>query len=127
MSMLRSLLRNQSSLDEDQLNRLDRFRVHEYEDHSDSEGAATSSKPKEFIEFSKSERRSASAGMRASFVRDTEARLTGLRHEKMNTQPSGTCRDDRLTGLIYDPDFDCYYNPMDDQYYKVQPSESEFR
>uniref|UniRef100_A0A183F1Y8 Fibrinogen C-terminal domain-containing protein n=1 Tax=Heligmosomoides polygyrus TaxID=6339 RepID=A0A183F1Y8_HELPZ len=50
--------------------------------------------------------------------------LTGLRHEKMNTQPSGTCRDDRLTGLIYDPDFDCYYNPMDDQYYKVQPSES---
>ncbi|XGW28766.1 hypothetical protein V3C99_008507 [Haemonchus contortus] len=96
-----------------------RLHLHEFEDHSDSEDVLHHSYEKNHVY--KKKHRSSSTGARSNFVRDMEARLAGLRHEKLKSQISGTSRDEKLSGLIYDADFDCYYNPLDDQYYKLQP------
>ncbi|KIH68699.1 hypothetical protein ANCDUO_00961, partial [Ancylostoma duodenale] len=66
-------------------------------------------------------RRARSAGFRGNTVRDMESRLAGFRHEKMKSTSSRESNDDRLNGLVYDPDFDCYYNPVTDQYYRLHP------
>uniref|UniRef100_A0A7I4YKX4 AGC-kinase C-terminal domain-containing protein n=1 Tax=Haemonchus contortus TaxID=6289 RepID=A0A7I4YKX4_HAECO len=96
-----------------------RLHLHEFEDHSDSEDVLHSYEKNHVY---KKKHRSSSTGARSNFVRDMEARLAGLRHEKLKSQISGASRDEKLSGLIYDADFDCYYNPLDDQYYKLQPS-----
>ncbi|KAK6046695.1 hypothetical protein COOONC_15799 [Cooperia oncophora] len=109
-----------------------RLHLHEFEDHSDSEEVLPYKLENNYAYLVKcknvqpqAKQRSASAGARSSFVRDMEARLAGLRHEKMKSQMSGASRDERLSGLLYDPDFDCYYNPVDDQYYRLQPTSKD--
>uniref|UniRef100_A0A1I7WMW6 Major sperm protein n=1 Tax=Heterorhabditis bacteriophora TaxID=37862 RepID=A0A1I7WMW6_HETBA len=66
--------------------------------------------------------RSASAGIRGrTGISKMEARLSGYRHEKMRSSTrSGELPEDQVSGLVYDPDFDCYYNPQDDQYYRLE-------
>ncbi|KAK5966871.1 hypothetical protein GCK32_002018 [Trichostrongylus colubriformis] len=121
LSMLESMALRSPTRSSVASRQLARLHLHEFEDHSDSEDPLPHTFGKNFSDLIKTRQRSSSAGARSSLVRDMEARLAGLRHEKMKSQMSGASRDERLSGLLYDPDFDCYYNPVDDQYYKLQP------
>ncbi|WKY05750.1 hypothetical protein Q1695_006170 [Nippostrongylus brasiliensis] len=121
-SMLNSIIGSSSTNGNHNPNRVERLHLHEYEDQSDAEDPSTSYSMQDFNELRQKSKRSLSAGVRGSFVREMESRLAGLRHEKLRTQRSGVSGDERVSGLLYDPDFDCYYNPIDDQYYKVKLS-----
>ncbi|KAF1765067.1 hypothetical protein GCK72_005018 [Caenorhabditis remanei] len=58
---------------------------------------------------------------RESGIRNLEDRLTGMRHEKMRSSTkSGEMGDDQISGLVYDKEFDCYYNPNTDRYYRLK-------
>ncbi|PIC44382.1 hypothetical protein B9Z55_004765 [Caenorhabditis nigoni] len=58
---------------------------------------------------------------RESGIRNQEDRLTGMRHEKMRSSTkSGDMGDDQISGLVYDKEFDCYYNPNTDRYYRLK-------
>uniref|UniRef100_A0A8R1DQ41 Uncharacterized protein n=1 Tax=Caenorhabditis japonica TaxID=281687 RepID=A0A8R1DQ41_CAEJA len=58
---------------------------------------------------------------RPSGIRNMEERLAGMRHEKMRSSTkSGEIEDDQISGLVYDKEFDCYYNPKTDRYYRLK-------
>ncbi|EGT59607.1 hypothetical protein CAEBREN_03907 [Caenorhabditis brenneri] len=58
---------------------------------------------------------------RESTIRNLEDRLTGMRHEKMRSSTkSGEMEDSQISGLVYDKEFDCYYNPNTDRYYRLK-------
>ncbi|CAJ0958997.1 unnamed protein product, partial [Mesorhabditis belari] len=58
-------------------------------------------------------------------IREMEDRLQGFRHEKTSStqrsQKSTDFSSELTAGLIYDADFDCYYCPDDDTYYRLVP------
>ncbi|EYC31916.1 hypothetical protein Y032_0003g1305 [Ancylostoma ceylanicum] len=121
LSMLRSIACSSSIGGDATPSRLARLHEHEYEDQSDSEQTSNGTSTwNDYDAFWKG-RRARSAGFRGNTVRDMESRLAGFRHEKMKSSSSRESNDDRLNGLVYDPDFDCYYNPVTDQYYRLQP------
>lgn len=44
-----------------------------------------------------------------------------MRHEKMRSSTkSGDTGDDQISGLVYDKEFDCYYNPNTERYYRLK-------
>lgn len=58
---------------------------------------------------------------RESGIRNQEDRMSGMRHEKMRSSTkSGDMGDDQISGLVYDKEFDCYYNPNTDRYYRLK-------
>ncbi|CAJ0584810.1 unnamed protein product, partial [Mesorhabditis spiculigera] len=124
----------------------DSLREHEYEDLSDEEthekrqqnpGRGTQSahphprltKQKELDGTPQAIRRRAHSAHSQGgtdgrhIIREMEDRLQGFRHEKTSStqrsQKSTDFSSDAMAGLIYDADFDCYYNPEDDTYYRV--------
>ncbi|KAL6739107.1 hypothetical protein Aduo_012593 [Ancylostoma duodenale] len=121
LSMLRSIACASSNGRDATPSRLARLHEHEYEDQSDSEQTLNGTSTSDDYDALWKGRRARSAGFRGNTVRDMESRLAGFRHEKMKSTSSRESNDDRLNGLVYDPDFDCYYNPVTDQYYRLHP------
>ncbi|KAK6747389.1 hypothetical protein RB195_000531 [Necator americanus] len=121
LSMLRSIACSSQSDRDTMPKRLARLQEHEYEDCSDNEQISAERDLWKNYDVYLKKSRARSAGARGSGVCDMEFRVAGYRHEKMKSSSSRESHDDRLNGLIYDPDFDCYYNPDTDQYYRLQP------
>ncbi|CAB3405502.1 unnamed protein product [Caenorhabditis bovis] len=122
LSMLRSINRNQQ--DGDMNEAVDDLYKHEYQDESDDEMEALRNRRKSsMVRQDEQEGMDASlAGVRLKpmVIKNSESRLSGYRHEKMRSSTkSGDLSVDQISGLVYDIDFDCYYNPKTDTYYRL--------
>lgn len=63
--------------------------------------------------------------MKAKLGDGREERMTGFRHEHFKvsgsrSQPSA--EECETLSLVYDADFDCYYDPKTDAYFRVVPN-----
>ncbi|CAI5443857.1 unnamed protein product [Caenorhabditis angaria] len=126
LSMLRSINKSQNSTSQELPADLAK---HEYEDKSEDEAEEGESSAKtrrkmSMVRQEELEEKLDELGAirKTSAIRNLEDRLSGYRHEKMrsSTKSGDFFDDEQITGLVYDMDFDCYYNPQTDTYYRLK-------
>ncbi|CAI4227431.1 unnamed protein product [Auanema sp. JU1783] len=134
LAMLRSIARSDHSF-ESTVNQMNQLRIHEFEDKSDEDedvllrsNTSTTQRRRRSLVRQLEQDDSfypKDTNMRENVVSNMEDRLSGFRHEKMRSSTKSGEGDGiiQIAGLVYDADFDCYYNPEDDTYYRVNSVE----
>ncbi|CAD6190713.1 unnamed protein product [Caenorhabditis auriculariae] len=130
ISMLHSINRANYAGKEGSFYHMDGLLKHEFEDVSDEESEKVQRRPKISLvrQFEQDDINAPLDGVRLSnleqrqsALKSLEDRLAGYRHEKMRSSTrSGDLPEDLISGLVYDVDFDCYYNPRTDTYYRLK-------
>uniref|UniRef100_A0A1I7UDJ5 Uncharacterized protein n=1 Tax=Caenorhabditis tropicalis TaxID=1561998 RepID=A0A1I7UDJ5_9PELO len=131
MAMLRSINRSQYSKGSQEVFSSEALYKHEYEDKSsedeEMEKQLRTRRKLSMVRQDEQEESNVSIDRstpvrRESGISNLEDRLSGMRFEKMGSSTkSRDMEDDKsISGLVYDKEFDCYYNPNTDKYYRLK-------